>query len=270
MDQLLHALKAARCARVVRLLLLGGSLGVAAPTAPTDAQLAEAVVRAYPDAQLRADADAVVWPDGTRTPVTRAGATSGSYTDRLNHADLRAQLRTPYPACAPLRPPAYLEDPGRARDDAFFRRLYGSSSAQVSAHLRAVNWFGQRLAFTTVNGADRALEAVARDLAAQLPQHPDWRAFLTPSAGTFLWRTVAGTPRLSAHSYGIAIDLNTRMSAYWQWDGHREGARGIPYRNRFPAGIVHTFERHGFVWGGRWYHYDTMHFEYRPELARCP
>ncbi|MDP3291618.1 MAG: M15 family metallopeptidase, partial [Sulfuricurvum sp.] len=23
---------------------------------------------------------------------------------------------------------------------------------------------------------------------------------------------------------------------------------------------------HGFIWGGRWYHYDTMHFEYRPEL----
>jgi hypothetical protein len=23
---------------------------------------------------------------------------------------------------------------------------------------------------------------------------------------------------------------------------------------------------HGFIWGGYWYHYDTMHFEYRPEL----
>jgi len=27
-----------------------------------------------------------------------------------------------------------------------------------------------------------------------------------------------------------------------------------------------VFERHGFIWGGRWWHYDTMHFEYRPEL----
>ena len=26
------------------------------------------------------------------------------------------------------------------------------------------------------------------------------------------------------------------------------------------------FETHGFIWGGKWYHYDTMHFEYRPEL----
>jgi hypothetical protein len=27
-----------------------------------------------------------------------------------------------------------------------------------------------------------------------------------------------------------------------------------------------VFEQHGFIWGGRWAHYDTMHFEYRPEL----
>jgi hypothetical protein len=29
--------------------------------------------------------------------------------------------------------------------------------------------------------------------------------------------------------------------------------------------IVDIFERRGFVWGGKWYRYDTMHFEYRPE-----
>jgi hypothetical protein len=34
-----------------------------------------------------------------------------------------------------------------------------------------------------------------------------------------------------------------------------------------PFEIVLIFERHGFIWGGKWYHYDTMHFEYRPELA---
>jgi D-alanyl-D-alanine carboxypeptidase len=29
---------------------------------------------------------------------------------------------------------------------------------------------------------------------------------------------------------------------------------------------VRIFEKQGFVWGGYWYHFDTMHFEYRPEL----
>jgi hypothetical protein len=24
-----------------------------------------------------------------------------------------------------------------------------------------------------------------------------------------------------------------------------------------------------FIWGGKWYHHDTMHFEYRPEIVRA-
>ncbi len=44
-------------------------------------------------------------------------------------------------------------------------------------------------------------------------------------------------------------------------------ARGKhPFRNRIPLGIVTICEKHGFIWGGTWYHGDTMHFEYRPEL----
>ena len=33
-----------------------------------------------------------------------------------------------------------------------------------------------------------------------------------------------------------------------------------------PLPVVEAFEAEGFIWGGKWYHYDTMHFEYRPEL----
>ncbi|WP_372236783.1 M15 family metallopeptidase [Campylobacter pinnipediorum] len=32
--------------------------------------------------------------------------------------------------------------------------------------------------------------------------------------------------------------------------------------------MVDVFEKNGFIWGGRWKHFDTMHFEYRPELFR--
>jgi peptidoglycan LD-endopeptidase CwlK len=39
----------------------------------------------------------------------------------------------------------------------------------------------------------------------------------------------------------------------------------LPYKNQIPWDIIHIFESHGFIWGGKWYHYDTMHFEYRPE-----
>nr|WP_287226451.1 M15 family metallopeptidase [Mesorhizobium sp.] len=36
--------------------------------------------------------------------------------------------------------------------------------------------------------------------------------------------------------------------------------------NNIPLPIVEVFEKNGFIWGGRWYYYDTTHFEYRSEL----
>ncbi|MDR1025281.1 MAG: M15 family metallopeptidase, partial [Treponema sp.] len=41
-----------------------------------------------------------------------------------------------------------------------------------------------------------------------------------------------------------------------------------PYSQRFhpPEPVIKAFESYGFVWGGKWSSYDTMHFEYRPEI----
>jgi hypothetical protein len=87
------------------------------------------------------------------------------------------------------------------------------------------------------------------------------------------WRNIAGSERRSFHSYGIAVDL--QMSArdgfetYWQWTAQK----GIDWRTlprdkllSPPDSIVRIFEVNGFFWGGKWPLYDTMHFEYRPEL----
>ena len=91
------------------------------------------------------------------------------------------------------------------------------------------------------------------------------------SSGTFYWRKVRGAKRQSAHSYGIAIDINTEYSDYWQWKYPKASeTQEIAYANRIPLEIVAVFEKYGFVWGGRWYHYDTMHFEYRPEINPIP
>ncbi|WP_425147719.1 M15 family metallopeptidase [Deinococcus sp.] len=222
------------------------------------------LVGAYPAFLARLDGQTLVWKDGTRTPLD-AGHVFTSPADRLNRPDLRELLRQPYPACTPLHAPAYAEDPGRARPAAFFGKMYGGSPAGVRANLVPVKWFGETLLFSRVNGAADALRAVEQDLAAQ----PTLKQYLTPSAGTYLWRVVAGSTRQSAHSWGIAIDINTRVSDHWQWSGYREFQPGIVYRNRVPQAIVWAFERRGFVWGGRWYHHDTMHFEYRPELSGC-
>ena len=68
---------------------------------------------------------------------------------------------------------------------------------------------------------------------------------------------------MSAHSYGIAIDLNPDKGAYWRW---QKGNLSEYPRYQFPEQIVQVFEKYGFIWGGKWYHFDLMHFEYRPEL----
>ncbi|QKQ24798.1 M15 family metallopeptidase [Candidatus Ruthia endofausta] len=36
--------------------------------------------------------------------------------------------------------------------------------------------------------------------------------------------------------------------------------------NKIPQIIIDTFEKYSFIWDGKWYHHDTMHFEYRAEL----
>ena len=87
----------------------------------------------------------------------------------------------------------------------------------------------------------------------------------TKVGGSFNWRRISGTDRLSAHSFGIAFDLNAAMGGYWKWSGAMEG-QAFEYDNKIPAEIVATFERYGFIWGGKWHHFDGMHFEYRPEL----
>jgi hypothetical protein len=101
------------------------------------------------------------------------------------------------------------------------------------------------------------LKAVERELA----KIPNIRKYLRPIGGTFKWRKIAGTSRMSVHSFGAAIDINVKYSAYWRWNKGK-----YRYQNKIPLSIVKVFEKHGFIWGGRWYHYDTMHFEYRPEL----
>ena len=110
---------------------------------------------------------------------------------------------------------------------------------------------------TRINGVDKKLTAISNEFD-DLPK--EMKKYVASLGGTFKWRYIKGTHRLSAHSFGIAIDINTQYSDYWRWN------KNLKYKNRIPKKIVEIFEKHGFIWGGKWYHYDTMYFEYRPEL----
>jgi len=93
------------------------------------------------------------------------------------------------------------------------------------------------------------------------------------SIGAWNWRNVAITVSRSFHSYGIAVDIlpkNLRgLATYWQWTADANGEwYKVPYSKRYhpPLSVVRIFERYGFCWGGKWALFDTMHFEYRPEI----
>lgn len=220
-------------------------------------------VTAYPQQEFRATATHLIWPDGFSLPYD--SSMRASFWDSLEQPSLALQLAQAYPLGEDSTLPRRNQDPGRIRVDAFFKKMYGEDKAAVQAHLVAVDFLGTRVRVTTINGVDNRLAAVAKALEA----HPEWWVYCLPVAGTFNWRTIAGTTRQSSHSYGIAIDLAVKKADYWRWNvapATDTGVRSIPYRNRLPLGLVALFEKEGFIWGGKWYHYDTMHFEYRPEL----
>jgi hypothetical protein len=58
--------------------------------------------------------------------------------------------------------------------------------------------------------------------------------------------------------------LKIDKAAYWRWQPPAQLATFS--RKNWPDEIVEAFERHDFIWGGKWWHFDTMHFEYRPEI----
>lgn len=246
----------------------------AAPTPPAAPPLPPGLrcfVVAYPDTVCGATATGldlcdgahVAWDDGQPKP---------DFDTLVNQPDLEATMSMRYrPGRTYATPPPLNFEPGRVRYVPFFEAVYGADKAAVKAHLRPVRWLlhsgGRVVQVTHVNGVDAALQQVSDEIERELPM--PLRKLAANTSGTFVWRSVHGTARRSMHSFGIAIDIGVPRSDYWDWT-KPDAAGHYRYRNRFPLEVVAIFERHGFIWGGKWYHFDTMHFEYRPELLAPP
>jgi hypothetical protein len=226
----------------------------------------DALIAAYPDKLASYTERELIWKDGSRMPFGSERANK-PFAEMLDSADIRDQFAIPYPlATAPFQAPATDEDPGRIRNDAFFLKMYGDCrKAEVTPRLRAVAWLpnhgGGTVRATSINGVADQLEKVSHDLDL-LPE--SMIKYLVPMSGIYNCRPIAGTGRLSVHAFGAAVDINAHFGDYWLWAKRPDGT--IVWRNQIPREIVEVFERHGFIWGGRWYHFDSLHFEYRPEL----
>ncbi len=218
------------------------------------------LIDAYPEQKLRYENGNIVFPDGYAV-VWDDGKTK-SFVERLDDSDIEDSFTIPYQIGGE---PAYQADGGRGRSEALFKKMYGASSGAVQRNLTTINWFGTNIKVTKINGVDKKLKAVAAELA----KYPELRKYIEKPQ-SFYWRKVRGSNRQSAHSYGIAVDMGIKYSNYWLWTYPRaKEDTQIRYKNRFPEKIAKIFEKHGFIWGGRWYHFDTMHFEYRPEILKA-
>jgi len=228
-----------------------------------------ALMMAYPDDV------AGVEKSGDRILIVMASGSRFAYDDgrqksaeqKLADADVQDMMETPYP----LQSQETLadSDPGRARCYALLKAVYGGSEGEVEANLTSVDIGCGSCPFNVKNGAAKALGAAFRDISELLKTDPSVYGFVYPLSGTFNYRVIAGTGHLSPHAFGIAIDLCRDSRDYWQWADRQQGQKRL---DEYPAALVSVLESHGFIWGGKWAHFDFLHFEYRPELiikAQC-
>jgi hypothetical protein len=242
---------------LVLTLVLGGRALAEAPAGDAPPRALACLSKWYPVEPVKVDGAWHARVGGATYPWDDGKAKS--FEEKLVSPDLEDTFSIPYTP-GPITPVTREnEDPGRIRFDPLFHATYGGSEAKVDVVV--ITFLGQKL--KVHRKAAPAFERVAKRLAEVQAKDPSLAPYLTKLGGTFNWRKIANTNRQSAHSYGVSIDLNTARSHYWEWAKPKEPVR---WANRIPQVIVDAFEAEGFIWGGRWYHYDTMHFEYRPEL----
>lgn len=252
---------------------------------PTDEMKAQALIEAYPDLLDRFEGGYLYWKDGSRMRFND-GIANKSTDDLVNHPDLKDMFRWRYDFCGTGLPVKSGADAGRVRNEEFFIKMYGSCDkrpgeacgnvvCRSKGAMVSVPWVpgmkGGTMLATTVNGVDKKLRAVSDELD---KLNPEYKKYLAPNGGSYVPRCIAGTNRLSVHSFGIAFDISPAYGQYWQYGlekGITEASfelrhKPLTYKNKIPKEIVAVFEKHGFIWGGSWYHFDGMHFEYRPEF----
>ncbi len=223
----------------------------------------DALVAAYPDALARHDGTFLYWKDGTRMPVG-AAEPEKSFEQRLRAPSILDQFHQRYPAGAPV------DGAGQG-----FRSRALSQRSVLSQALR-------RLPARRSHAAPDIGSLVSQGPHGESHQAARRRRAAGEGRGRHRQAARGGqASRLSdrrhicmPHRARYRPDQRARLCGgdRSQPEGFRllglgaESRQEPRYRNRMPLEIVEIFERHGFIWGGRWYHYDTMHFEYRPEL----
>lgn len=186
-----------------------------------------------------------------------------SHDEKLSNADLQDTLSQLYPLDMINDVTEKNFEPGRIRNYALLNEVYGSSRQSIEKNLTSLKYGYPNYQFNSKNNANLALENALKEIMPLAQSRGDISSILYPASGTYNYRIISGTGRLSAHSYGIAIDLKSDPRDYWKWSTPEKGKSRIL---EYPKELIQAFENNNFVWGGKWNHFDILHFEYRPEI----
>lgn len=160
------------------------------------------------------------------------------------------------------------------RNSGFFDALWSvHNRADADESQRTVRFLG--FGVTVHRSVQAPLARVEARILSRRASDPTLDAFVRGLSHLegFNWRVIAETQSRSNHAYGIAIDLIPksygRLIPYWLWaPQEKPGWYRTAWARRWqphPA-VVEAFEAEGFIWGGKWLLFDTIHFEYRPEI----
>ena len=160
------------------------------------------------------------------------------------------------------------------RSNHFSEALWQAASrSEASQRMQNVNFFGYTI--SVHSGIVGVLDGVKERITAAAKVDPRAQSWISDIGEVYgwNWRNIAASQSRSNHSYGIAVDILPKSlngkETYWLWAAQKgKEWWNVPYEDRYhpPDAVIKAFEAYGFIWGGKWIIFDTMHFEYRPEV----
>ncbi len=160
------------------------------------------------------------------------------------------------------------------KDNTFSDILYsGDNEKTMYTNMQLIRVLGYRIQVHSMivdrlKNVDYEIQAIAKTNS----NVSDFLKSLAMTSG-YAWRNVSKSSSRSYHSYGIAVDVLPRKTygkqVYWGWSRVNDKHwYAIPLKKRWlpPQEVIDVFENYDFIWGGKWQFFDTIHFEYRPEI----
>lgn len=227
------------------------------------AALIDSVAYSEDDAVFHLQGGAIRFSDGRMLSTSRGPDAAERCDDIFYEYSLEPLVEPP---AAPDERPVYCTD--------VLETLWGRQESEIREHGSSITFLDHKMFVNDFLIAP--LAQVERDLRAAALRDAEVAAWMAGLDITysFVRRKIAGSATRSHHGWGLAVDFvpdsYEGRHAYWRWSRvfDREDWDEIPLEERWspPRAVIEAFERQGFVWGGKWAHFDVIHFEFRPEI----